>query len=73
MNNTMYTAIPLEKKSVLKVMFIQKEKPTQECSCGHPAWPPSLSPQPCHREAWSVRTTVRGGDKVSLCDQTQVL
>ena len=65
------------KKCVLKVMFIRKEKPTQECSweATQPE-PPSLSPP-----GLSVRrslghqahTRSLGGDKVSLYDQTQVL
>ena len=55
----MYTAIPLEKKSVLKVMFIQKEKPAQEGSCvATQPEPPSLSPQAClSGGAWAIRTT----------------
>lgn len=73
---TMYTAVTLEKKSVLKVMFTQKEKPAQEYGCvATQAEPPSLLPPGLsvrrslghQAHTWSL-----GGDKVSLCDQTQV-
>ena len=56
---TMYTAVTLGKKSVLKVMFIQKEKPARECGCvATQAEPPSLCHQAClSGGAWAIRPT----------------